>query len=58
MYAIDQHGLTLWKTQIVSRDEINQYNLISNCLAFNAETNIIHVLVSSSSIDQGKRLST
>ncbi|CAF3514901.1 unnamed protein product [Rotaria socialis] len=58
MYAIDQHGLTLWKTQIVSRDEINQYNLISNCLAFNAETNIIHVLVSSSSIGQGKRLST
>lgn len=46
------------QAQIVAQDEISRFNLVSNCLAWNTQTNIIYVLVSSSSIDQLKHLST
>jgi hypothetical protein len=58
IYAINSKGSTLWQTQIVSQDEISQFNLVSNCLALNAQTNTIYILVSSSSIDKLKHLST
>ncbi|CAF1385653.1 unnamed protein product [Adineta steineri] len=57
IYAIDAHGLTLWKTEIVSQDEIERFNLFSNCLSLNTETNIIYILVSSSPNDQLKYMS-
>ncbi|CAF1411094.1 unnamed protein product [Adineta steineri] len=57
IYAIDSHGSTLWKTQIVSQDETKRFNLVSNCLSLNTETNIIYILVSSSSNNQLKYMS-
>jgi hypothetical protein len=47
LYAIDANGKTVWKTQIITKDEMSKYNLQTFCLALNTETNIAYVVLSS-----------
>lgn len=54
-FAIDLNGRTLWNVEIISDEEINQYNLISNCLAVNTQTKIAYIVIFSSLFSQGQR---
>ncbi|CAF1030554.1 unnamed protein product [Rotaria sordida] len=55
--AININGKLQWQARITSDEEIDRFNLVSNCLTLNTETKIIYTLVSSSSTDQQERLS-
>ncbi|CAF2953013.1 unnamed protein product [Rotaria sp. Silwood2] len=55
--AININGRLLWQARITADEEIDRFNLISNCLALNTETKIIYVLISSLSTNQPEYLS-
>ncbi|CAF3371930.1 unnamed protein product [Rotaria sp. Silwood2] len=55
--AININGKLLWQVRITSDEEIDRFNLVSNCLTLNAETKIIYVLVSSASVDESDHFS-
>ncbi|CAF0989233.1 unnamed protein product [Rotaria sordida] len=49
--ALDTNsGYRKWQTQLITNDEINQLDLVSECIAFNGQKRIIYVLVKSTKV--------